>query len=293
MGTQIALTLNDVDIDVGKNRYWTSHDWLFPPDSIKDINYHYAKGHVEVAPGFETTLKEARFRMDHLGYSIRETEVGFDRAVKRWNRTGSLSLSFDRFRERLTTIDFTTLMPEDLIPFDWDFRNYVIHLLERGADDDWELEDFIFGLDFSITLRVLATRTENLPLPLRWHHHDLVESGWASIEDLTDIDRGTAVANHAKLFAQLQDLSAAEELAGFDRWLVRHGLARGTTYNYRRRDGMVRTDKLTLPVAVRNLLSHPENPHNQSLTDDQLRESLEDMLRVAARPDVVGLLAQV
>jgi hypothetical protein len=69
--------------------------------------------------------------------------------------------------------------------------------------------------------------------------------------------------------------------------------ARGTTYTYRRRDGTVRTDRLTLPVAVRNLLSHPENPHNQPLTDDQLRESLESMLRVAAHPDVQRLLAQV
>lgn len=57
VGTEITLSLNGIDIDYGKNRYWRSHYWLFPPGSLKqDVGYRYANDVVEEKPGFQTTL---------------------------------------------------------------------------------------------------------------------------------------------------------------------------------------------------------------------------------------------
>ena len=54
VGTQIALSLNDVNIDYGKNRYWKSHYWLFPPGSEAHVPTEYVSG-VELRPGYQTT----------------------------------------------------------------------------------------------------------------------------------------------------------------------------------------------------------------------------------------------
>lgn len=78
------------------------------------------------------------------------------------------------------------------------------------------LEDFYFGLDFALTLRVLAERPQNRSLLLSWHHQDLVESGWASLEDLTEIDRQTCIINHTMLVGRLQDHAGKTTVAAFD-----------------------------------------------------------------------------
>lgn len=280
MGTAITLTLNGIDIDYGKNRYWKSHHWLFPPGSLKEIEYFYADGAIETKPGFETTLDQAYYRLCHLGYSRQETKAKFESAVNRWNRTADLRLSFADFHGRLTDLDFAALSTADLEPYVWDFRRFVLDLLTDWDGDESGLEEFIFGLDFAITLRVLADRVKNRSLPLRWHHQDLIDSGWVSLEDLTDIDRLTYMVNHTMLVGRLQDYANETTVSGFDGWLADRGLSRGTLYTRIRQNGTTVQETTTLPSAVRNMIHHPENPNN-ALSDDDLRESVELLLRVA------------
>lgn len=280
MGTAITLSLNSIDIDWGKNRYWKSHHWLFPPGSLTDVEYRYAGEAIETKPGFQTTLGEAYFRLCHLGYSHQETRAKFDRAVTRWNRTADLRLSFADFAGALTSIDLASLTPADMEPYIWDFRAFVVDLLAEWDTDEALLEDFIAGLDFALTLRLLADRVESHSLPLRWHHQDLVDSGWASLEDLTDIDRRTFIVNHTMLVGRLQDYAGATTVRAFDDWLASRGLPQATPYSKLRPDGRVIHETTTLPTAVRNMIHHPENPHN-SLSDDTLRESLEVLLGTA------------
>lgn len=280
MGTVITLSLNGIDIDWGKNRYWNSYHWLFPPGSLTDVDYLYADGVVETKPGFETTLGEAYFRLCHLGYSHQETKAKFDADVARWNRTADLRLSFADFRSALASVDFASLTPADLEPYAWDFRAFVARLLAAWDMDEARLEDFIADLDPFLTLRVLADRVENRSLQLRWHHQDLVDSGWASLDDLTDIDRQTFIINHTMLVGRLQDHTGAATVGAFDNWLVDHGLPRRTPYTRMKPDGTVTHEKTTLPTAVRNMTHHPENLHN-TLSDDDLRESVELLLGIA------------
>ncbi|WP_028047630.1 HEPN/Toprim-associated domain-containing protein [Cellulomonas sp. URHE0023] len=280
MGTEITLSLNDIDIDWGKNRYWKNHHWLFPPGSLRDVEYRYAGGVTKTKPAFETTLDEAYFRLCHLGYSSHEAKTKFESAVERWNRTAELRLSFDEFRDALTSIDFAALTSADLEPYIWDFRAFVVNLLGAWGTDGSFLEDFIAGLDFALTLRVLADRPESRSLPLRWHYQDLVESGWASLEDLTDIDRQAFIINHTALFGRLQDHAGAATVRAFDRWLTDRGLTQVTNYGRTTSNGGVAHETTTLPTSVRNMIHHPENPHNV-LSDDDLRQSVECLLEIA------------
>lgn len=279
VGTEITLSLNGVDIDYGKNRYWKNHHWLFPPGSLTDITYRYANDVAETKSGFQTSLKEADFRLRHLGYSLQETKTKFDAAVIRWNRTADLRLTFEDFRTALTSIDFGTLTPADLAPFIWDFRAYVRSLLSAWDTNEAGLEDFIASLDFAITLRTLADRPANGSLALRWHHQDLVESGWVSLDDLTDIDRQVFVIDHTMLYGRLQDHAGKPTVKGFDSWLAGYGLPKATPYVKANPDGTVTPEVTTLPTAVRNMIHHPENPNNV-LSDADLHESVESLLRV-------------
>ncbi|MEN8671748.1 HEPN/Toprim-associated domain-containing protein [Nocardioides sp.] len=282
MGTEIRLTLNGIDIDYGKNRYWNNHHWLFPPGSLKDIEYSYADNMSEMKPGFEASLEQVRFRMCHLGYSLQETKTKFDTAVVRWNRTANLGITFADFYGALASLDFVALTSKDLEPFAWDFRDFIVHLLTTWDTDEAFLEDFIRGLDVALTLRVLADRRESRSLKLSWQCQDLIDSGWVAFEDLTDIDRQTSIINHTVLIGRIQDYAGATTVTAFDRWLVRRGLPATQAYTRLRQDGSVSAERTTMPTAVRNMIHHPENPHNV-LTDEQLRESIELLLTTASQ----------
>ena len=280
MGTAITLSLNDITIDWGKNRHWNNHHWLFPPGSLTEVERLYVNDGGKKKSGFQTTLDQSYFRLCHLGYSYQETKTKFDTAVARWNRTADLHLSFEDFHGVLTNVDFASLTSADLEPYVWDFRAFVTSLLGAWDSDEAMLEDFIASLDFALTLRVLADRVDSRALPLRWNHQNLVDNGWASVDDLTDIDRKTFIVNHTMMVGRLQDYAGKATVKEFDNWLVDHGLHRSTPYSRMNQDGTVTHQRTTLPSAVRNMIHHPENPHN-ALSDDRLRESIEMLLEIA------------
>jgi len=289
MGTMISLALNGVDIDWGKNRSWSNHRWLFPPNSLTEMEYEYAYDITEIKAGFETTMGQVRFRLRHLGYSDIETEREFTLAVARWNRTASLRLRFADYRKAIHTVDFSTLTREDIAHFEWDFRRLVLNRLNSWDTDDALLEDFIFEhLDVRLMISTLASKPENERLLLRWHHQDLIESGWATQDDFDDIDRSARIIDHTRLVGRIQDKFGLLEVKQLDNWLEQHGVPRDTEYVQVSSKG-AKPLRLTLPVAVRHMIHHPENPHSH-LTDSALRESIERLLAVLkVLPPMPGL----
>lgn len=275
VGTEITLSLGGIDIDSGKNRQYESHHWLFPPGSLTEIEYRYADDVSETRPGFETTLSEAHFRLCHLGYSHHETKTKFDTAMTRWNRTSETRLPLADLGNALASVDFANLTFEDLAPHDYEFRQLIGDLLVEWETEDLDLQDFVDELSVPLILRLVADRVENRSLPLRWHHQDVIDSGWVTLDDLTDSDRRTDTVNHIVLFGRLQDYSGVTSVKGFDRWLAGRGLPRLTVYT---RIGRAH-EMMTLPAAVRNKIHHPENPHN-TLSDEELRESIELLLKI-------------
>lgn len=188
----IVLLLNEIPVDYGKNHYWTSHAWLFPRGSDKDVRYVYADDVVEIRRGLSATLGQVRFRMNHLGYSLAEVRDRYNGELERWNRTYALRLPFERFLAAVASIDFTTMTQDDQKDFEYDLAVLLLRILERTdpQDDYWEnYEGEICGIDdffreripVHVLVRCLAERPANLALSLTWGYQDLIESGW---EDL-------------------------------------------------------------------------------------------------------------
>lgn len=268
MGTMILLSLNETSIDHGKNHWWTGHEWLFPPGSRH-------------SPGLKASLSDVVFRMDHMGYSLAETKDRFDAALNRWNRTYNLSLSFERYCEAATSIDFASITEKDREAFEYDVDQVMLKHLGWHEDDEdgFELEDFIRErLDKYVFLRCLAERSGNLSLSLVWDFDDLINNGWESLETLTEIERDQYVLNHIRLYGRLYEISGCEKQGAFDEWLKQRGLAKATPYTKETRKG-VETFYDTLPTVVRNMIHHPENRH-QRLDDVPLRGGFEELLSV-------------
>ncbi|CCE76267.1 HEPN/Toprim-associated domain-containing protein [Clavibacter nebraskensis] len=284
MCTEITLSLNGIDIDWGKNRFWKNHYWLFPPTSLTDIPYLYADNEVEWHPGFETSLDQARFRLCQLGYSLEEAKSKFQTTVSHWSRRSYFELSFDAFREALSEFNFHDRPEVEPGLGPSSFKSELAEALAAcSPDDGCQMEDFVYELDFSIILRTLAEQESNRPLPLRWHYYDLVENGWATIDDLLELDRNTAIMNHSFLMGRLQDYTQLNTVSAFDRWLAGQGIPQETPYWRSDTGDKRRLEKLTLPTAVRNMIHHPENLSNR-LLDEDIRKSVELLLEITGRP---------
>jgi len=279
MGTYITLALGDVTLDFGKNNFYQNHYLLFPPNSETLVPYRYADNRIEYQPGFETPLMEVRFRLNHLGYSMAEVQAHYERYRAGWNRTGDVELSFDEFKDAIMQVPFNELSDNLLEPDNFDIRKHIFKPAHGRDYENSELEDFIQQMDFNIILRVICERPDNLTLPLRWRYQDLINSGWASQEDISEINRKEALINHTRLFGRIQDHQGKARLDQMDGWLLDQGLSKNVSYFKKRQDGEVVEVKHTLPVAVRNMIHHPENTSNV-LTDDQLGSSLESLLEV-------------
>lgn len=291
MGTMIILSLGEVPVDYGKNHYWTSHAWLFPPNSEKDVPYVYADDLVVTRPGLSAPLEQVRFRMDHLGYSLEETRDRYNAELERWNRTYSLRLPFERFLATVTSIPFETISQREQEEFEYDILTLLLSMPEVNDPqcDDYEsdqgplsgVEDFIRErVPIHVLVRCFAERSANLGLPLTWGYQDLIDSGWEERPTLMEIDRTQSTLNLIRLYGRLQDQANCHTIAALDKWLESHEVPRDTSYIEQGAHGP-RPRKLTLPSAVRNMIHHPEN-RNQVLTDEQLYQAIELLLQVVS-----------
>ena len=70
MGSLISLGVENLEIDWGKNNFFTNHSKLFLPNDIKEVIYYYAYGIQEKKLGYCRSLSKVKERLDLLGYSI-------------------------------------------------------------------------------------------------------------------------------------------------------------------------------------------------------------------------------
>lgn len=291
VGTMIILSLNQVPVDYGKNHYWTSHAWLFPPGSNQGVPYAYADDVVKIQPGLSAPLEQVRFRMDHLGYSLAETRDLYNAELERWNRTYALRLPFDHLLAAVASINFAALTQLAQADFDYELPVLLLRTLESTdpQDDDCDdeeaefsgIEDFVRErIPVHVLVRCLAERPDNLGLPLTWGYQDLVENGWEDRSTLMEIDRAQSTLNLIRLYGRLQEQAGCHFIADFDQWLASRGVPRDTLYIEQKPSG-TKPKTLTLPSAVRNMIHHPEN-RTQILTDSQLEQAIELLLQVVS-----------
>ncbi|MCI1644395.1 MAG: HEPN/Toprim-associated domain-containing protein [Bifidobacterium crudilactis] len=288
MGTMIELALNKVEIDWGKNRSFINHYWLFPPDSLHQIVYPYRDEGENMDPGFQAKFRDVIFRMNNLGYSLAETRLSYEELLSRWNRTGDLNLPFSDLLRIMESVDFSQLPTEFGKKYQYDFDQYlqdvISHdesIMENNAKDEYfeyAVEDFIKeGLDFNILLRLYGENPENLDFHLEWFTQDLIDSGWTTMQDIRDINSRDLAAQFTGLYPRVMDQSGAKTDTNFNQWLRKQGIPCTTMYVRQTKNGQTTTELLSLPVAVRHMIHHPENQHN-TLSKDQIGESVELLL---------------
>ena len=94
-----------------------------------------------------------------------------------------------------------------------------------------------------------------------------------------------SVEFHNELYGFLQARAIDEDQGNyreekFDQWLVNKGFTADKSYTRLKMDGTTKTHNSTLPTYIRNLIHHPENSHNPSYTDEELKSSSEKMINI-------------
>lgn len=302
MGTYINLMLNKTTIDYGKNRNFNKHGWLFLNNSRTNIEYEYADSVIEVKEGFSIELNKALFRMNHLGFSLKECQMKYNKQLDEWNRVNNLNLSFEYLIKKISEVDLSIVTDNYMfnlnphifsireylisqIKKDIEFRNVNMDELEDSGFSYYDLEDFLLEvLDVKILLRMFCENENNLLYNLEWQYQDIIESGWVSYEDIIEIDHKDFIINHNKIYGELQAIAINVDqknyyAENFNKWLVDNGFVLIKEYKKLTVNGSIMTKKLTLPVFVRNVIHHPENENN-TFSNEELNDSITQMLKV-------------
>ena len=305
MGTIIELCADNLTLDWGKNNNYKAHSWLFSEDDRfekKFTNYNFYNGGLAI---FDN-LENVKFRLNNLGYSLDETKKRLEDQINIWRRVHDFpeitqlimnyisSINLDDMTD-LTIQEESEYFGEDDIyhwlakkieadPIYITEKNKLIAKLENSEDYFDGIGEFFFEkLDRYIFLRLLCENQFNLDKELKWFCYGIIESGWASVEDIQYFDNKYFVIEHNKLYGKInryaiQQDNINDSVSQFDSWLNSKGLPQNR--NYQRKN--LSTDTLTstrytTPTFIRNIIHHPENTNN-TFNDGDLKESINSML---------------
>lgn len=214
MGTMICLGVGKMEIDWGKNNYFSDHSALFKTEDVKQVPYFYAdedesedsEDHViiEYKEGLSRSLSSMRKRLDLLGYTLANVESMYNELVRNAEmHSVEVSLSFDSFYSLLRSIDVAKINTPGLA-YEYDENGYDLgefarrciipekeiysKLIESVNGDErklnYDLECFFENMDPFIVLRLLAENPSSSDLDVYWAYADLVDSGWVSKEEI-------------------------------------------------------------------------------------------------------------
>jgi hypothetical protein len=85
---------------------------------------------------------------------------------------------------------------------------------------------------------------------------------------------------HNELYGELQERTNKYKQNEFEDLLKNCGLSLSKTWNKRKQDGNIEAVRVTLMTYIRNHIHHPENQHNARFTDEELKESISEMLEL-------------
>lgn len=305
MGTIIELCADNLTLDWGKNNNYKAHSWLFSEDDRfekKSTNYNFYNGALAI---FDN-LENVKFRLNNLGYSLDETKKRLEDQINIWRRVHDFPEITQLIMNYISSInldDITDLTIQEesecfgeadvyhwlakKIEADSIYiaeKNKLIAKLENSEYYFDGIEGFFFEkLDRYIFLRLLCENQFNLDKELKWFCYDIIESGWASVEDIQYFDNKYFVIEHNKLYGKInryaiQQDNIKDSVSQFDSWLSSKGLLQNR--NYQRENlstGTLTSTRYTTPTFIRNIIHHPENTNN-TFNDGDLKESINSML---------------
>ena len=89
-----------------------------------------------------------------------------------------------------------------------------------------------------------------------------------------------SVEYHDELYGYLHTFSGVNGEYPFDTWLYGHSVPRCKYWNKIKQDGTVESQSCTLAYYIRNKIHHPENALNNPFSDDEMKQSIAEMISV-------------
>jgi len=190
----ITLGVDKLEIDWGKNNFFSDHSSLFLPSDVKEIPYYYADDVVENQDGLSRSLGSIKRRLDLLGYSpLRLDSIYREHLENVPDYYPKVSISFEQFKSVIASIDISKI-DLDQEYGDYDLGEFVSHYIFRDPEIkkhlpkdiniDSDLGTFFENIDPYFTLRLLAENPENLERQVQWRFSDVVEGGWVERDEI-------------------------------------------------------------------------------------------------------------
>ena len=204
MGTMISLALGRLEVDWGKNNFFSDHGALFQRSDVKPVASYYASEDwpdgdpiVEMNEGLSKPLGDVRDRLELMGYTLRAVEHHYEK-LHQFHKISDRPIPFSHLQEALAKVDVNRVSGNygtDYEPGEFVRKEILERLaLESEAHhyrdggprpDHWEIDLLLENFGANGALRLLAENTSNLELEVSWGYTPLVESGWATQEQFT------------------------------------------------------------------------------------------------------------
>jgi hypothetical protein len=198
----IHLAVGRLEVDWGKNNFFTDHGALFQSADLKLVPSYYAgedwpEGEpiIEMNEGFGKPLGQVLARLELLGYTLRAVEHHYDR-LHQFHNLHEDALPFDELRQALVKVDVNRVSGnyrEDYGPGQF-VRKEILERLALASEkhdyynaglrpDHWEVDLLLENFGANGALRLLAENPANLDLDVSWDFTPLVDSGWATRDE--------------------------------------------------------------------------------------------------------------
>lgn len=215
MGTEITLSVDEVDVCYSKNHMGIDHGSLFQSDDRKrsksdQVNYESVDDSdlIKMETGFVKPLKDIIPRLALMGVTLDQVRLEYERAAADSNEMqkyleesglekATPCMLFDQFLELAKLIDignFDSSYDEDSL--DKDPSEYGAKFVDAGtlkAIPQYEPYGAMVYSEQSLVshildclspysaLRLLAENENNLQQEVKWQYGPLVENGWADV----------------------------------------------------------------------------------------------------------------
>lgn len=194
MGSYISLGVGELELDWGKNFGFRDYSKLFLPADKKDISYYYADDEVNLRPGYSTSLRRVKHRLELLGYSLEKLSSHFqDHNDDYPDYLEQPEISFETMLAIFSKINIKDYKNKKEYG-DYDLGEYVIEnifqnetfkdLKDHVDIKDKDIGAYFENLDPLFTLRLLIENPNNLEMNLEWRIQDVIDGGWTNEKEI-------------------------------------------------------------------------------------------------------------
>lgn len=200
MGSMISLSVGRLEIDWGKNSFYSDHSQLFQPCDLANVPYYYNNEEdpfneekdeynlvTEIKDGLTKPLEQVIERVNLLGYTMEYARREFEHMCQ-LNDFDTKELSFDELAKALAAIDVTSISADygDGESFGKFFRRYLFDRigLERIVSNPEVVQacagEAMENLSVYTILRLGSRNPKAKLLPVSWHFADIEDEEWAT-----------------------------------------------------------------------------------------------------------------